>query len=137
MDIQRFITKEDFLKLKPYVEGGILIDGRRYSAMSVRGRLSVENQIKGLGDANKTGEGIIDTVFFFEVIRDPTKEFWNEESDVIFLIVSAKIVDRYRYVSEQEACKEMALIRAKIVLRNKEILSKDDKIEGERNGQKE
>ena len=120
MDIERFITKEDFLKLKPFVEGGTLIDGRRYAAIRLVGNLSVKNQLENLGKVNKTGEGIIDRVFFFEVIVDPVKEFWEEgHDDKVFQIVSAKIVNRYRFVSTQEAEKEVALILAKIKLKTK------------------
>ena len=126
MDIERFITKEDFLKLKPYAEGGILMDGRRYAAISIHGKLSLENQLKNLGGVNMTGEGVMDRVFFFEVFRDPIKEFWNEAEGKIFQIVSAKVVDRYRYVSAQEAGKEVALIKAKIILADKKVIRKDE-----------
>lgn len=121
MEIERFITKEDFLKLKPFKEGGTLVDGRRYAAMTTHGKLSIQNQLKNLGKVDKTGEGVVDRVFFFELLRDPIKEFWNEDGEVTFQVVSAKIIEYYKYVSKQEAYKEVALVNAKIALRDKEL----------------
>ena len=121
MDIERFITREDFLTIKPYSEGGTLIDGRRYATIGGTG-LSSQNQLKNLGKVDKTGEGTIDKVFFFEVVNDTERESWKQDrpDHVIDLhIVSAKVVDRYRYVSAQEADKEVALIKAKIALKDK------------------
>lgn len=109
MDIKRFITKEDFLSIVPFNEGGTLIDGRRYASISTNKKMHPENQLKNLGKPDKIGEGVIDKVFFFEVVKDLA-----EENSITFHLVAAKIVDRYRFVSEQEVLKEVALVRAKI-----------------------
>ena len=133
MDIERYITKEDFLKLKSLPEGGTLINGRRYSVPQ-DGNLSAKSQSEKLGRVDKTGEGIIDRVFFFEVLKDPLKESW-ELKDIDLQMVSAKVVDHYVFVSEQEALKEIALTKAKIVLRDKEILRGKGEEENDKNDQ--
>lgn len=120
MDIERFITIEDFLRLKPFADGGTLIDGKRYAMISKK--FSAENQLKNLGKVDKTGEGVIDKVFFFEIFKDPV----NENDDTNFQIVSAKVVDHYKRVSEQEAHKEIALIQAKIAIRKREISREEE-----------
>jgi len=113
MDIERSITAEDFLRLRSFADGGTLIDGKRYAVMPSE-KFSPRNQLENLGKVDKTGEGIMDRVFFFEVLEDSLNE------DINFQVVSAKIVDHYRFVSKQEACKEISLIRAKISIKNRE-----------------
>jgi len=113
MDTKRYITKEDFLTIKPISDGGIVIDGRRF-ALPIS--MSAEKQLSQIGKVDKTGENTIDKVFFFEIFSDPMV---GEDPVIVHQLVSAKIVDRYRFVSNQEALKEMALIKAKINLRKK------------------
>lgn len=129
MEIERFITRKDFLRLKPFTEGGTLIDGRRYAALPF-GELALETQLKNLGMVDKTGEGVVDRVFFFEILLDPLVE--SMIKDYTFQLISAKIVERYKFGSEQEAYKEAALIKAKIVLRNKELGKDSDGEEDDR-----
>lgn len=112
MDICRWITKEDFLSLAPVSTGGTLLGGRRY-ATAATGALKPETQLEHLGELDKTGEGIIDRVFFFEMLRDSSGQ------DIICQLVSAKIVERYRFVCDQDCEKELALVQAKIKLYNK------------------
>lgn len=64
---------------------------------------------------DKTGEDICDKVFFFEVFLDPC----TPQEPPTFQIVSAKVVERYKFVSEQEYKKEVALIETKIRMREK------------------
>jgi hypothetical protein len=117
MDIKRFITKEDFLSIKSLEECGTILDGRRYATLPW---LSSEEQLSELGEPDATGEGIKDKVFFFEVFKDPFGEgFPGEEVNTTFQIVSAEVVDRYKYVSNQEARKEVALVKAKIALKER------------------
>ncbi len=121
MDIKRYITREDFLRICPFKDGGTLIDGRRYAAC-FPGKLSHINQLKHLGEPDKTGEGVMDKVFFFEVVKDPRDEvaYLREDGEgVVFHLISAKIVERYKVPSAQEGQKEMALIAAKIKLNDK------------------
>lgn len=110
--IQRFITKEDFLGIESLAEGGTIIDGKKYAAMSENGEMSSENQIKILGKPDRTGEGVMDKVFFFEILEG------SRERGYHLKLVSAKIVDHYESI--QEVRKELALIRAKITLKDKE-----------------
>lgn len=126
MDILRHITKEDFLSIKPFSEGGTVLGGRRYAKLS---SLSSEKQLELLGKPDKTGEGVCDRVFFFEVFKDVIDESYfgqatlknaSQEPLIDFALVSAVVVDRYKFVSTQEMQKELALIQAKIK-RNNEI----------------
>lgn len=111
MDVDRFITKEEFLSIKPFSQGGTVINGRRFAQLT-----SAEKQLEKLGTVNATGEGICDKVFFFEVFMDPCR--LNEPPT--FQIICAKVVERYKFISTQEAKKELALIKAKIRLREKD-----------------
>jgi hypothetical protein len=113
MDVDRFITKEEFLSIKPFSQGGTVIGGRRFAQIT---SYSHEMQLEKLGTVDKTGEGICDKVFFFEVFLDPCEP--NEPPT--FQIISAKVVERYKFISTQEAQKEIALIKAKIKLREKD-----------------
>jgi len=114
MDVKRFITKEDFLSIKSLEECGTVLDGRRYATLPW---LSSEKQLSELGEPDLTGEEVMDKVFFFEVFKDPLRD--EDEVNTTFQIVSAEVVDRYKYVSNQEARKEIALVKAKIALKER------------------
>lgn len=116
MDIKRYITREDFLTIPQesvFIVKGIVLNGRTYSLLN--GELwAPENQLARLGEIDKTGEGIVDKVFFFEVLRD------LQTGEVMHSMISAEIVEHYKYVSDQECQKELALVQAKIKLYNKD-----------------
>ena len=106
-----YITREDFLKIKSLGEGGTVIDGRRYAQL-----LDPEKQLAEIGQPDKTGEGIITKVYFFEYIENDPSDVIGVSLDFNLRVVSGEIVDHYE--TEQELQKELALIKAKINLNN-------------------
>lgn len=108
-----YITREDFLSIGRLATGGTVIDGRRYAQLS-----DPKKQLAEIGQPDKTGEGIVNKVFFFEYEND-ISSFKVISANPDLRIVSAEIVDHYE--SEQELQKELALVKAKIELKDKEI----------------
>lgn len=128
MDVKRFITKEDFLSLKSWPEGGTYLGFRVYARMG-----SYEDSLKQLsmiGKVDKTGEGVIDKVFFFEVFRSPVEEIYSIDVDerypLMLEVVCAYIVDKYRFISNDECRKEVVLTLAKIKLKEKSEKEDED-----------
>lgn len=122
MDTDYYITKEDFLNLKPFSKGGTIIGDELYCRMP-GDIFQAEKQLSELGSLDKTGEGICEKVFFFKVLRDPSNfgDVFNpleEQENLIFKIIGAKIVGKYR-IPPEEMEKELALIKAKIKLNEK------------------
>lgn len=110
MDVNRTITADDYMKIINSDEG-VVLDGKCFKRFGAYE--SSLRQLEVIGKVSRDGEGICEKVFFFEIVQKEDKSDFSI-LDVTLQLISATIVDKYKYSTVQEAEKEKALIYCKI-----------------------